>query len=258
MKVYEYGTENEKTLLMFQSSAEPYWVFERAAKAMAEDFHVFLAAAEGHDPNEDSTFISVEKYADDAAAYLKTHGVTELDAVYGVSMGGSAVMRLLAARLIPVKKAIIDAGVTPYSYPLIIRKWIALKDLVSIRIATKSVWIAKKVMPPERWTPAGEDPEDWYRRIFGFLGTKYSAKTIYNTFWSANNWSCPEPMPEVDTQIEYWYGEEEKKARAAHLAWARKHFPRLRPVEFSGLAHGELVMVYPERFHEEAMRFLKG
>ena len=258
MKVYEFGQENERTMLMFQSSAEPYWVFNRAAMAMAEDFHVFLAAAEGHNPEEDSTFVSVEKYADDAASYLKAHGVKELDALYGVSMGGATAMRLLATQAIPVKKAIIDAGVTPYSYPLIIRKWIALKDLVTIGIATKNVGIAKKIMPPERWTPAGEDPEDWYRRIFDFLGSKrYSRKTIYNTFWSTNNWSCPDPMPVLDTEMEYWYGEEEKKARAEHLAWAKKHFPQLKPVEFKGYAHAELVMVYPERFHEEAMRFLK-
>ena len=258
MKVYEYGTENKRTLLMFQSSAEPYWVFVAAAQAMAKDFHVFLAAAEGHNPEEDSTFISVEKYADDAAAYLKTHGVTELDALYGISMGGATAMRFLASQALPVKKAIIDAGVTPYSYPLIIRKWIALKDLVSIGIATKHVWIAKKIMPPERWTPAGYDPDDWYRRVFGFLASKkYSAKTIYNTFWSTNNWSYPDPMPALDTEIEYWYGDEETKERAAHLAWAQKHFPQLKPVKFAGLAHGELVMVYPERFHDEAMRFLK-
>ena len=258
MKVYEYGKENPKTLLMFQCSAEPCWVFDRTVRAMAQDFHVYFAAAEGHNPEEDSTFVSVEKWVDDAVAYLKAHGVNELYAVYGVSFGGSAVMRLLATQAIPVKKAIIDAGVTPYPYPLIIRKFIALKDLVSVRLLTKSIGIAKKVMSPERWTPAGEDPEDWYRRIFDFLGSKqFTAKTIYHAFWSANNWSCPDPVPAIDTEIEYWYGEEEKKARAEHLAWAQKHFPQLKPVEFPGLAHAELVMVQPERFHEAAMRFLK-
>ena len=110
MKVYEYGTENKRTLLMFQSSAEPYWVFVAAAQAMAKDFHVFLAAAEGHNPEEDSTFISVEKYADDAAAYLKAHGVTELDALYGISMGGATAMRFLASQALPVKKAILFCG----------------------------------------------------------------------------------------------------------------------------------------------------
>ena len=258
MKVYEYGIENEKTMLMFQCSAEPSWLFYPAAEAMGRKYHVFFAAADGHNPEEPGTFISVEKYVDDAVAYLKKKGLTELDAAYGVSMGGSAVMRLLATQAIPVKKAIIDAGITPYPYPLVIRKLIALKDLVTMRIGTKSESLAKKIMPPERWTPAGWDPEEYYHKLFEFLsGPGFSAKTIYNVFWSANNWSCPEPVPAVDTEIEYWYGEEEKKARKDNIAWAKKHFPQLKLVEHAGLAHAEMIEVYPERFYKEAMRFLE-
>ena len=29
-------------------------------------------------------------------------------------------------------------------------------------------WIMKAAMPPERWTPKGEDPQEHYRRIFAF------------------------------------------------------------------------------------------
>ena len=71
MKVYEYGTENAKTMLMFQCSAEPSWIFFPAAEEMAKDFHVFFAAADGHNPEEKSTFESVEKYVDDAVSYKK-------------------------------------------------------------------------------------------------------------------------------------------------------------------------------------------
>lgn len=154
----------------------------------------------GHNPDEDSTFISVEKYVDDAVQYLRAHHVYELDAAYGVSMGGSAVMRLLAVQAIPVRKAIIDAGITPYPYPLAIRKLIALKDLAMVSIGTKNEKLAMVFMPPERWTPAGENPDAYYRKVFDFLASKrFSAKTIYNVFWSANNWSCSDPIPESDT-----------------------------------------------------------
>lgn len=68
----------------------------------------------------------------------------------------------------------------------------------------------------------------------------------------------PDPMPKVDTKIEYWYGEEERKARKNDLVYARKAFPQIVPREFKGLAHAELVMMYPERFHDEVIRFLSG
>lgn len=67
----------------------------------------------------------------------------------------------------------------------------------------------------------------------------------------------PELLPKVDTVIEYWYGEDEKKARKNNLAYTVKAYPQTVPKEFSGLAHAELVLMYPERFCEEVLRFLE-
>lgn len=65
----------------------------------------------------------------------------------------------------------------------------------------------------------------------------------------------PCPVPKIDTDIEYWYGEEEKAARKKDLVYAKKAFPRIILKEFKGLAHAELVMMFPERFHSEVIRF---
>ena len=256
MKVNEYGTEHEKIIAMFQCAAEPGWVFIPSAKALAQDYHVFLFIADGHD-ELGTTFVSIEKYADDAAAYLKGKGVYHLNCLYGVSMGGGAVIRFLATQDIVVDKAIIDAGITPYPYPKPVCRLIALKDWAMIMLATKSYTIMKLAMPPERWTPKGEDPEKHYRKIFEFEKYHFSSKTIYNVFWSANNYSMPDPVPTVKTKIEYWYGEEEKKARKNNLAYTIKAFPQTVPKEFKGLAHAELVLMFPERFRKEVMRIMR-
>ncbi len=255
MKVIEFGTEHEKTIAMFQCAAEPGWVFTPSAEALAQDHHVFLFIADGHD-EMGTTFVSIEKYVDDAAAYLKAKGIFHLNCLYGVSMGGASVIRFLATQDITVDKAIIDAGITPYPYPKPVCRLIALKDWAMIMLATKSHTIMKLAMPPERWTPKGEDPEKHYRRIFAFEKYHFSSKTIYNVFWSANNYSMPDPVPVVDTEIEYWYGEEEKTARKNNLAYTRKTFPQTVAKEFKGLAHAELVLMFPERFREEVIRFL--
>ena len=257
MKVYEFGREHGRHLVMFQCAAEPWWVFKASAEAMARDFHVFLFIADGHD-EQGTTFVSIEKNVDDAAAYLKEKGIRHLEGLYGVSMGGASVIRFLATQSgdITVDKAIIDAGITPYPYPRWVCRLIAVWDWITIMLGTKSYWIMRLAMPSERWTPEGVDPEDHYRKIFEFEKNHFSSKTIYNVFWSTNNYSMPDPIPAVSTQIEYWYGEEEKKARARNLAYTCKAFPQTVPREFEGLAHAELVMMFPERFYEEAMRFL--
>ena len=174
-------------------------------------------------------------------------------------MGGAAVIRFLATEDIPVEKAIIDAGITPYPYPKLICRLISLKDWIMIMLGTRSLRMMKLACPPERWTPKGEDPEAHYRALLKFYKQHYSPRTIYNVFWSTDNYSMPVPVPRVDTKIEYWYGEEEKRAREKEhdIEFVSRAYPQTVFREFKGLAHAELVMMFPERFAWEVKRFLE-
>ncbi|NMA93832.1 MAG: alpha/beta hydrolase [Clostridiales bacterium] len=255
MKVYEFGQDKKKTILMFQCAVEPWWVFKASAEALAQDFHVFLFISDGHD-EMGTDFISIERNVEQAVFYLRGKGVRRLDMAYGVSMGGSSVMYMLANRMMPVNKAVVDAGIAPYSYPKWLCRIIALKDYLMVRTAFRSPALMKMAMPPERWTPEGEDPQEHYLKLFEFGRNHYSDRTIYNVFWSANNYPMPNPVPSVDAEMEYWYGEEERAARKKDLAYAKKAFPQIATREFKGMAHGELVMMFPERFHREILGFL--
>lgn len=256
MKVYEFGMDHTKNFVMFPCAAEPWWVFKASAEAMAKDYHVYLFIADGHD-EQGTEFVSIEKNVRDAADYLRRRNVSRVEAMYGVSMGGASVIRFLATEDIPAEKAIIDAGITPYPYPRFICRLISIKDWITIMLGTKSMSIMKIAMPPDRWTPKGESPEEHYRHIFEFEKHHFSPRTIYNVFWSTNNYFMPNPVPTVNTKIEYWYGEEEKRARKNDLAYTRKVYPQTIAREFKGLAHAELVLMFPERFYEEVTRFLK-
>jgi pimeloyl-ACP methyl ester carboxylesterase len=95
MKVYEFGKEHAKSFVMFQCAVEPWWVFKASAEEMARDYHVYLFIADGHDALG-TEFVSLEKYAKDAAEYLRAQGACRVAGMYGVSMGGAAVIRFLA------------------------------------------------------------------------------------------------------------------------------------------------------------------
>ena len=61
------------------------------------------------------------------------------------------------------------------------------------------------------------------------------------------------------TKIEYWYGEEEKRAREKEhdIEFVSRTYPQTVFIEFKGLAYAELVMMFPERFAREMKRFLE-
>jgi len=71
--VFEFGAESRKNMVIFQCAAEPWWAFNDSAEAMARNYHVFLMIADGHDETG-TDFISLEKYASDAASYPETKG----------------------------------------------------------------------------------------------------------------------------------------------------------------------------------------
>ena len=257
MKVYEFGAEHEKSFVFFQCAAEPWWVFKASAEALAGDYHVYLFIADGHD-ELGTEFVSIEKNVSDSAEYLRRKGVTHVDVLYGVSMGGASAIRFLATENIRVDKAIIDAGITPYPYPRLVCRLISVWDWITMMLGTKSMTFMKLAAPPERWTPPGETAEEHYRKIFDFEKHRFSPRTIYNVFWSTNNYAMPNPVPRVDTKIEYWYGEEEKKARRNDLAYTQRAYPQTVAKEFTVLAHAELVLMFPERFCAEVTRFTSG
>ena len=80
---------------------------------------------DGHQPEYPGDFTSVEQTVDAVISYLKSCGISQLDGVYGCSMGGACLTRMLALGEMPIGRAIIDGGITPYQMPVIERSNIA-------------------------------------------------------------------------------------------------------------------------------------
>ena len=157
MRILEYGKEHEKTLLFLPCTAEPEWAFADSIGLLSQDYHVIQIVYDGHgETGED--FISVETTVDEVTDWLLRHGITNLDAAYGCSLGGACLTRFLALGRIPVGCAVIDAGITPYQMPLILRWLACLRDCLGFRLVAKSRKILEDVYPPERWTPIQNIP----------------------------------------------------------------------------------------------------
>ena len=69
--------------------------------------------------------------------------------IYGCSLGGACLTRFLALGKIPVERAVIDAGITPYRMPLILRRLACLRDNLGFRLIAKSRKVLETVYPPE-------------------------------------------------------------------------------------------------------------
>ena len=171
MKVLEHGGRIGRTLLFFPCTAEPVWVFEQTIALLAQRWHVFQVVFDGHEPEEPGDFTSVEQTVDEVTEYLKAHGIARLDAAYGCSLGGACLTRFLALGEIPVGRAIIDGGITPYQLPYLLRKLILARDVLSFKLAANDRKVLEAAFPPERFTIPGHDPVKEYDAIEAYLKT---------------------------------------------------------------------------------------
>ena len=254
MRVLEHGKEHVKTLLFLPCTAEPEWAFADSVGLLSQDYHVMQIVYDGHgETGED--FISVETTVDEITDWLQAHGVTRLDAAYGCSLGGACLIRFLALGKIPVEYAVIDAGITPYPMPLILRRLACLRDCLGFKLVAGSRKILEAAYPPERWTLPGRDPVKEYDALAAYLKT-YSKRTVRHIFWSANNYTLPPKPTETGCRITYWYGEEEKKARRGNIRFIRAYFPHTQLCGIPKMEHAELVMLHPQEFYRRVTEFL--
>ena len=236
----------KKALLFLPCTAEPEWAFTDSVKLLARDYHVMQMVYDGHGATGED-FVSVEATVDEITDWLQAHGVTRLDAAYGCSLGGACLTRLLALGELPVKRAIIDGGITPYQLPYLIRKLLLARDMLSFKLAANNRKILEAAFLPERFTLPGRDHKKEYDAIEAYLKT-YSDQTIRNIFWSGNNYVLPKTPAKIGTKITYWYGDEEKKDRRSNIRFIKHYFPQARIHGIPKMAHAELVMIYPEEF----------
>ena len=257
MQILEHGQEQGRTLLFFPCTAEPVWVFEQTIALLSKTWNVFQVVFDGHQPEYPGDFTSVEQSVSDATVWLKNRGISRLDAAYGCSLGGACLTRFLALGEIPVSRAIIDGGITPYPYLYPVRKLVLARDILFFKLAANSRKILEAAFPPERFTLPGHDPVKEYDAMETYLKT-YSDRTIRNVFWSGNNYALPDMPAANGTKIAYWYGEDEKKDRKNNIRFIRRYFPQIQLRAFPNMAHAELVIIHPEVFCRYASEFLTG
>ena len=244
MNIYEFSPNNDRTLVMVHGACMSWDMFQESIDDLKTDFHVFAVAVPGHDLKTDENFTSVEEIAGQIETELISRGSQKIDVLYGLSMGGGFVIRMLADNMLHVKHAVIDAGITPYELPRIVTRMILLKDFLITEWGKHSKKALALAFPPEKYTQEGID---YMYEVMRHM----SAKTIWNVFDSTDNYSMPDAFPNLETSIDYWYGQDEKKTRKLDIAWVKKHIPGVRFRELPGMDHGQYALMQPHQFAKD-------
>lgn len=246
MKFYEFGKENEKTLVLLHGFATTWEQSFRPLIDVAQnEFHIIAMAMDGFNPDEpekDAVFVVEE--ARMLADYLVEHTGGKADIIYGASMGGMVLTDLLLDDRITVTTAIAD-GYTVMQYPA----WLpqGLKRRLAKMLAGMMFWLINKHKPLIARAAGVRSLDELDQMMY----TGMTKQTMVNSEYGLMDYRYKhEAFQRADSHI--WYGEKEKgvsktvcKLKSMGIAVKDKSFP--------GLGHGSLLL-QPERLLDEIRR----
>ena len=251
MTIHEIGKENEKVVVLIHPSIVMWDYFEYVIPLLEKKYHLVIPALPGYDPDKKGNFTSVEAIARKLERWLIKNELKDVTCVYGCSMGGSIVTRILTDNALNVKSAVIDGGITPYQLPWIITRLIAIKDF--LLIYTGKIGGAKLLEKAFSTDELSEEDVQYAAKVLNMI----SAKTIWRTFESCNNYSMPDEVNIDCKHIEYWAAEKEVKDRRCDVAYIKKVFPDTIFIKIKNVGHGGLAPFNPDLFVRELERAIR-
>lgn len=244
MTVHEYGTGN-RIIVLVHPSAVMWDYFDYLIPLLKEEYHLIIPALPGYDEeNPDENFTSVEETAAVLSNWLTTHKIKTVNILYGCSMGGSIVLRILAEQHITAKNIVCDGGITPYQLPRIATRLIAVRDFLMVAMGKLGgLTLLEKAFSTDEYS--SEDLK-YIAKVLQFM----SFKTIWRTFESCNNYTMPRPVPKYHGRFQYWYGDKEEKQRAWDIKYIKKSYPDAEFIKLENMGHASMASLHPREMAE--------
>lgn len=247
MKFEEFGNKNNKAIIFIHGYGMSWKMWKPQINVFSKEYFVIVPVLDGHDIDNNSTFITVEKAAADIIEYvIQTYG-EHVFAICGASLGATIALDVLAQNRLKVDKAIIDAGpIVPINNVLLnfsIKS--RIRQAHSMKKGSKFLnYIFSRTFYPK------EMVDEIFR-----IGANMTDESCRNSHLSVFRYSLPTSIADTKTDIAYWYGSKE--------AWLGKKYAKcisaivsnVKVKVFKGLDHGELCIGHPDLYIKQVNDF---
>lgn len=254
MKFYEFGKENDRTIMLLPGNMMTHRQFEGIVPLLESKYHVITVSLDGFDETGETTYTTAEKQAEKLASFIKEKLGGRIDLVLSESLGGAPAAFLTRCEGVSIGGIIMDGA----SYwNLGIFNPIAKGTLYRIPygIVAKARKNGKFSMPSWLLKSMGLT-QDEIDSVTHQMALDVSAETLRATFAEGielynymEKWEAKTDIP-----IACWYGENESNMKKA-VQTVKKAFPGAEVRSFEGMGHGELAGD-PELFVREIELFI--
>lgn len=246
MRFVEFGdTKNPGLLLIHGAGTSWNLKFANVVEGLFEDYNLIIPVLDGHDPEIQSEFISLEDEAVKIEEYIiKNHG-GRAEYAHGGSMGGNILIEILARGRIRIDKAILEA---PYCVPMGIFAHVTSR-LLSLQIAAMKK--DRKDIPFMKRITGIRDSTS--KVLFDGITERSMRRSIYE----CHRFRIPARILMTSTEVTFWQGSEEPFAyRSARNL--RRYLPEMKIRVFESIGHGQFMDTAPEAWIDELNKVLTG
>lgn len=234
MNFVSFHKANSPTVMLIPGLGVSYELFLPLIELLKEQYSIIVVEVDGFILGRHTRFSSIDDAASEIIRYIQKEYAGRIDLIYGLSMGGKILSRLLERNEITIKHAVMDAAplvalppwlVGPLRYMQACNVWSCFHWEKFWKWVFHSHYFDVLLSECKKIYPYGgiRSVLDGYKSIY--------ISTLQNIHGD---------------DIHYWYGSKESFVAEAQV----KHLLRLHPATkvtvFSGLNHGQLLIDYPE------------
>ena len=248
MKFLEFGNSENKKIILIHGIQTPWQVWTPQIDYFSQRYHIIVPILGGHNPEEESTFSSVNKEAESIENYCIEHFGETIFGICGMSMGGTIAAILWANDRLHIEKLFLEgAPLIPQNKiisAILINQYIKLTHKTQQR-DRKTLEKCEKTFIPKKYMP------DFLNMIDAIKD-----ETIRNCVVSVGQFQLPKSMKNDHIDILYYHGTELNEIVSKKSAKYLKHYyPKTAIISQSGFSHCELSLHHPDQYIETVEKF---
>ena len=240
-----FGKKDAPTLMLIPGLGVSYEIFIPLIRILENDFHIIAVEVDGFVLGKHTHFTSIDDQAIQTIDYIKKNHGGHIDCVYGLSLGGKILSRMMERNEIIIDHAVMDAA------PLLpLPKWLVgpLRYLQCFNVWTCYHWTKfwRFVFNSHYFDVLLDE----CIKVYPFGGGRAvldGYKSVYTN-----------KLKEIHgSDIHYWHGAKEAFVALPQVKHLKGLYPEVRVEVFQGMNHGQLLVDFPVEIAKRIIDMMK-
>lgn len=243
MQVKKYLNKDKPVLMYIHGECLSAFSFKEEVKELKKDYTLLLPLLDGHDADNPSQFVSIDRCAEEILQYIDETCNGHIHILSGFSLGGQIAVQMLAKRPDLCAYAMIESAMMK---PTTIQNWSSYAGTYATALAKKK-WFNKFMY----YTIFNDDFafEDYYKS-YSTMGKESIVKVLDAT----HHYTLDENIQHATCKMAILIGQREKKVMKHSANLLHELVPNSQIFMLMNYTHGDFSLGNPREY----LRFVKS